>query len=78
MKTSGVANSNPGDSGTSAIIYHRGNKVSETKHYVGQSITNIIAEYISLIIGLQVTRNTFRRMQNKILIINIKSHLAVN
>ena len=55
-----MTNGNPGESGTSAIIYHRGNKIKEVKNYIGQHITQIAAEYISLILGLKEVRNTFR------------------
>ena len=52
MKTSGETNGNPGESGTGAIIYHRGEKLKEIKNYVGQRITKAAAEYISIILGL--------------------------
>ena len=78
LKTSGVTNGNPSETGTSAIIYHGGNKIKEIKNYIGPYITQVAAEYISLIIGLKLVRTTFRLLSNKILIINIKSHLVVN
>ena len=78
LKTSEETNGNPWESGMGAIIYHRGEKIKEIKNYVGQHITKAAAEYISIILGLQETRRIFRRLDNKIVIINIKSQLAVN
>ena len=69
---------NPGESGTGAIIYHRGEKIKEVKNYLGQQITKSAAEYISIIMGLKEIRKTFRILRNKILIIHTKSSLTVN
>ena len=78
LKVSGETIGNPGDGGTGAIIYHRNEKIKEIKNYVGQNITKITSEYISIISGFKETRRLFRRMDNKVVIINIKSQLAVN
>ena len=73
LKTAGETKGNPGESGTGAIIYHRGEKIKEIKNYIGQYITKCAAEYISIIIGLKEIRKTFRILRNKVLIIHIKS-----
>ena len=78
MKTSGETNGNPGEAGTGAIIYHRGEKIKETKYYIGHYITKSVAEYISIIMGLKEIRKTFTILRNKILIIHTKSELVVN
>ena len=78
MKTSGETKGNPGVSGTGMIIYHREEKLKETKYYIGNNITKGAAEYISIIMGLKEVRRTFRCLRNKIIIIHIKSQLIVN
>ena len=64
--------------GTGTIVYHREEKILETKHKLGTNITKVAAEYISVIIGLQEIRNSFRCLRNKIIVINIKSQMVVN
>ena len=78
LKTSEETTGNPGETGTGAIIYHRGEKIKEIKNYIGNHITKCAAEYISIILGLKEIRNTFRCLRNKVLIIHIKSQLTVN
>ena len=73
LKTAGETKGSPGESGIGNIIYHRQEKIKETKHYIGHNITKRAAEYISIIIGLREVRRTFRWLRNKILIIHIKS-----
>ena len=73
LKTSGTTSGRLNEAGTGAVIYHRGNKINETKNYIGPYISQIAAEYISLIIGIKLVRRMFRLMSNKVLIINIKS-----
>ena len=78
LKTSGETRGNPGESGTGIIIYHRQEKLRETKYYIGNNITKGAAEYISIILGLKEIRKTFLCLRNKIIIIHIKSQLIVN
>ena len=78
LKTSGITSGNLNEAGTGAVVYHRGNKINEIKNYIGPYISQVAAEYISLIIGLKLVRATFRLLSNKLLIINIKSQLVVN
>ena len=73
LKTSGTTSGRMNEEGTCAVIYHGGNKINETKNYIGPYISQIAAEYISLIIGIKLVRRIFRLMNNKVLIINIKS-----
>ena len=78
LKTAGEINGQTGQAGTANIIYHQEGIVRQSNHYLGEHITKIVAEYISLIIGLRELKRAFRCTRNKIIIINIKSHLVVN
>ena len=60
------------------MIYYRNEKVTEEKNFIGEHITQTASEYISIIMGLKATRRIFRRLDNKVLVINIKSQIAVN
>ena len=50
----------------------------EEKNFIGEHITQTASEYISIIMGLKATRRIFRRLDNKVLVINVKSQIAVN
>ena len=78
LKTSSITSGILNEAGTGAVVYRRGNKINEIKNFIGPHISQVAAEYISLIIGLKLVRTTFRLLGNKLLIINIKSHLVVN
>ena len=60
------------------MIYYRNEKIAEEKNFLGDHLTQTASEYISIIIGLKIMRRTFRRLENKMIIINIKSQIAVN
>ena len=78
LKTACETNGEMGQAGTATIIYHQERIILQNKHYLGTNITKIAAEYISLIIGLKEVKRTFRCTRNKIIIINIQSHLVIN
>ena len=78
LKTACETNGQTGQAGTATIIYHQERIVMQSNHYLGENITKIAAEYISLIIGLREVKRAFRCTRNKLIIINIKSHLVVN
>ena len=78
MQVTGQANGNPGVAGSGAVIYYRNEKIMEEKNFLGDHLTQTASEYISIIMGLKATKRTFRRLDNKIIIINIKSQIAVN
>ena len=42
------------EAGTSAITYYGGRKINECKNFLGPYITQIAAEYISIIIGIKL------------------------
>ena len=48
----GAANGQGGTAGAGIIIYHRERLISKTKHQLGANITKIVAEYISIVLGL--------------------------
>ena len=39
LKTSDTSSGSQNEAGTGAIIYHRGNKIDESKNYIGPHIT---------------------------------------
>ena len=39
LKVAGQTNGNPGEAGTGAVIYHRNEKILETRNYIGNHIT---------------------------------------
>ena len=56
LKTSGCTSGELNEAGTGAVIYHGGDKVNECKDYIGPYISQIAAEYISLMIGIKLVR----------------------
>lgn len=60
------------------MIYLCGRRITESKNFLGQHISQTAAEYISLIIGLRMVRRSIRTLRNKEVTIQIKSQIAVN
>ena len=73
LKVAGYTNGHPGEAGTGAVLYHRNEKILESNNYIGSHVTQIVSEYISIIMGLKITKRHFRRLDNKVLVIHIKS-----
>ena len=49
----GCSKGNPGKGGAGAVLYHEDREIELCKSYVGDSVTNNMAEYTALIIGLE-------------------------
>ena len=73
VQVTGQANGNPGTAGTGSVIYYRNEKITEEKNFLGEHLTQTASEYISIIMGIKATKRTFRHLDNKLIIINIKS-----
>ena len=73
LKTSDTANGELNEAGTSAIMYQGGRRLNECKNFLGPYISQIAAEYISLIIGIKLVRRSVRTLRNKVITIHIKS-----
>lgn len=50
----GASKSNPGEGGCGAVIYDKQEEVASRSMYLGSNVTNNYAEYMGLVVGLQL------------------------
>ncbi len=53
LQFDGCSKSNPGLAGAGAVLYHLNEEIHTMSHFVGENMTNNVAEYTGLIIGLK-------------------------
>ena len=53
----GCSKGNPGKSGAGAVIYNNGIELDSASIFVGKKVTNNVAEYAGLILGLKLALN---------------------